>query len=55
LQLLRSTSTNGNYVNVLKSTGLPDFSWCNKPKWGKIYQMTIKYTDWSQSIHPEWP
>jgi hypothetical protein len=25
-------------------TGLPDFSWYNKPKLGKMYQMGIKYT-----------
>jgi hypothetical protein len=25
---------------------LPDFSWCNIPKRGKIYQMTTKYTKW---------
>jgi hypothetical protein len=31
--------------------GLPDFSWCNIPKRGKIYQNTIKYTKWSQSGH----
>jgi hypothetical protein len=24
--------------------GLPDFSLYNVPKWGKIYQMDIKYT-----------
>jgi hypothetical protein len=27
-------------------SGLPDFSWYNMQKWGKIYQMTIKYTKW---------
>jgi hypothetical protein len=27
-------------------TVLPDFSWYNIPKWGKIYQMTSKYTKW---------
>jgi hypothetical protein len=26
--------------------GLPDFSWYNIPKRGKIYQITIKYTKW---------
>jgi hypothetical protein len=31
-------------------TGLPDFSWYNIPKRGKIYQMTIKYTKLSQNI-----
>jgi DNA polymerase elongation subunit (family B) len=25
---------------------LPDLSWRNKPKWGKIYHMTLKYTKW---------
>jgi hypothetical protein len=30
--------------------GLPDFSWCNIPKRGKIYQMTIKYSVWPQNI-----
>jgi hypothetical protein len=24
--------------------GLPDLSWYNKPKRGKIYQITLKYT-----------
>jgi hypothetical protein len=23
--------------------GLPDMSWCNRPKWGKRYQVTIIY------------
>jgi hypothetical protein len=27
-------------------TGLPDLSWYNIPKRGKLYQMTIKYTKW---------
>jgi hypothetical protein len=26
------------------NSGLPDFSWCNIPKLGKIYQITKKYT-----------
>jgi hypothetical protein len=30
--------------------GLPDFSRCNIPKQGKIYQMTIKYFKWTQNI-----
>jgi hypothetical protein len=25
--------------------GLPDFSWCKIPKWGKIYQITTNYTN----------
>jgi hypothetical protein len=50
-------------------SGLPDFSWKNKPKRGKIYQMINKYplklTKWPQNIltssvarpskiHPHW-
>jgi hypothetical protein len=31
-------------------SGLPDFSWCNIPKRGKIYQITIKYTKLPQNI-----
>jgi hypothetical protein len=31
-------------------TGLPDFPWYNIPKREKIYQITIKYTKWPQSI-----
>jgi hypothetical protein len=31
-------------------TGLPDFSWFNKSKWGKMYQITVKYTKWPQNI-----
>jgi hypothetical protein len=31
------------------TSGLPDFSWCNIPKWGKINQITIKYTKWEQN------
>jgi hypothetical protein len=27
----------------LQEAGLPDFSWCNIPKRGKIYQMTTKH------------
>jgi hypothetical protein len=30
--------------------GLPDFSEYNIPKWGKIYQMAIKYTKYPQYI-----
>jgi hypothetical protein len=30
--------------------GLPDFSWYNLPKWGKSFQMTVKYTKWPQTI-----
>jgi hypothetical protein len=45
-------------VNVLISEksslvkpSLPDLSWCNIPKRGKIYQMTRKlYTEWPQNI-----
>jgi hypothetical protein len=29
---------------------LPDFSWYNVPKRGKIYQITIKYTKWPQNV-----
>jgi hypothetical protein len=32
-------------------TGLPDFSWCNIPKRGKIYQMTIKYSKWPENTY----
>jgi hypothetical protein len=30
--------------------GLPDLSWCNIPKRGKMYQITIQYTKWPQYI-----
>jgi hypothetical protein len=30
--------------------GLPDFSWYNIPKRGKIYQIATKYTKWPQNI-----
>jgi hypothetical protein len=36
--------------------GLPDFSWCNIPKWENIpnyhktYEMSIKYTKWAWNI-----
>jgi hypothetical protein len=30
--------------------GLPDFSWYNIPKRGKMYQITIKYIKWPQNI-----
>jgi hypothetical protein len=30
--------------------GLPDFYWYNILKRGKIYQITMKYTKWRQSI-----
>jgi hypothetical protein len=30
---------------------LPDSSWYNIPKWGKIYQITIKCTKWPQNIY----
>jgi protoporphyrinogen oxidase len=30
--------------------GLPDFYWYNIPKREKMYQITIKYTKWSQNI-----
>jgi hypothetical protein len=35
-------------MNPLYETvaGLPDFSWYNIPKWGKICQMITKYTKW---------
>jgi hypothetical protein len=29
---------------------LPDFSWYNRPKRGKIYQITIKYTKWPLNV-----
>jgi hypothetical protein len=29
---------------------LPDFSWYNIPKLGKMYQITIKYPKWPQNI-----
>jgi hypothetical protein len=31
-------------------TGLPDFSWYNKPKRGKIYQMTTKCNKWPLNL-----
>jgi hypothetical protein len=31
-------------------SGLPDFSWYNVPKRGKIYQIIIKYSEWLQNI-----
>jgi protoporphyrinogen oxidase len=34
--------------HVDSTSGLPDFSWYNIPKWEKIYQITIKYTKWTQ-------
>jgi hypothetical protein len=41
--ILNSTNTDkGEDKNKL--TGLPDFSWYYKPKWGKMCQMTRKYT-----------
>jgi hypothetical protein len=40
-----------NKIIIERSTfpsvpGLPDFSFCNTPKRGIIYQMTTKYTEW---------
>jgi hypothetical protein len=35
---------------IATGAGLPDFSWYNIPKRGKIYQITIKYTKWPQNI-----
>jgi hypothetical protein len=32
--------TKENITTLMSCTGLPDFSWCNKPKRGKIYQKT---------------
>jgi hypothetical protein len=29
---------------------LPDFSWCNIPKRGKMYQINTKYIKWPQNI-----
>jgi hypothetical protein len=29
---------------------LPDFSSYNIPKWGKIYRITPKFTEWSLNI-----
>jgi hypothetical protein len=31
---------------ILLKTGLPDISWCNIPKRGKIYQMATNDTKW---------
>jgi hypothetical protein len=31
-------------------TGLPDFYRCNIPKRNKIYQITVKYTEWPRNI-----
>jgi hypothetical protein len=31
-------------------TGLPNFSWYNKPKRGKIYQMTTKCNKWPLNL-----
>jgi hypothetical protein len=30
-------------------SGLPDFSWYNIAKQEKMYQMTTKYTEWTQN------
>jgi hypothetical protein len=30
---------------------MPDFSWYNLPKRGKMYQMTTKDTKWPQNIY----
>jgi hypothetical protein len=35
-------------------SGLPDFSWYNIPKRGKIYQSTTKYTKWTQNMYTKW-
>jgi hypothetical protein len=32
-------------------TGLPDFSWCNIPNWGKIYQMITRLSN-AHKIYP---
>jgi hypothetical protein len=50
-----ATSNRGNELMALKSLrdpfpGLPDFSPYKIPKRGKLYQMTTKYTKWSQNI-----
>jgi hypothetical protein len=36
--------------NKNNTSVLPDFSWYNIPKWGKIYPMTPKYSQWPQNI-----
>jgi hypothetical protein len=44
-------------VNGNRAAGLPDFTWCNIPKWGKytetgenyLYQIAIKYTKWPEN------
>jgi hypothetical protein len=37
-------------VRILQRlSGLTDFSWCNIPKRGKIYQMAIKYAKWTEN------
>jgi hypothetical protein len=35
---------------IYRTAGLPDFSWYNIPKRGKIYQMTTKYTKWPKNV-----
>jgi hypothetical protein len=45
-------------LKAIASAGLPDFSWYNITKQGKIYQMTakypkklhIKYTKWTENL-----
>jgi hypothetical protein len=40
---------------MVKKSGLPDFSYDSIPKWGEIYQITIKYTKWPQTISNNLP
>jgi hypothetical protein len=38
------------FLRTMMRTGLPDFSWYNIPKRGKMYQITTKYTKLPQDI-----
>jgi hypothetical protein len=50
----------GDEISSSWKTGLPDFSWHNIPKRGKIYQISTtlpngpKYTKWPQNICTKW-
>jgi hypothetical protein len=41
-------------VHTVPKPGLPDFSWNNLPKQGKIYEMTIKLPN-GQKIYHHFP
>jgi hypothetical protein len=38
------------FTIAFTESGLPDFSWSNIPKRGKIYQITIQFTKWQRNI-----